>query len=487
MQNIRGELQAAIDHGLITPEQFGAKGDGTTNDTLALARMAAHLVANGGVAEFRAGATYVASKQVARTATPYHPKYSWQPVDGLVFRNAMKPIYLKGNGCKLVPEAGYKYGTFDAAGNPTTHPLPYWASAGENDIASPFEALIWFHNCAFARVEAFNFDGLLSTATLGGRYGDMGWQIPASAMKFSDTKDWRATNCNAWQFPLDGIVIDDLIPDDKKLSGNGTTDCEFWECGRQGVSLVSAFGNMFSRTKCYRIGKNTRMIVSAPAAGFDIEPEGSRMCHHIRFIDCEASDNYGPGLLDAIGSRTFDVMWTGGKLIGTTSPPVYFSGGRRFVFWDTLIVGGVNTFRGGAWPYGPGGEEFGDCYWTNDPARSPTGIVYDPGGNKLAANPSAGNYFWRCTFENAIATASANGNTNGPIYDTCTILAKAGSLAVYGKFRGDTEIIEQVANGVQAVPGGFSPYIDAGDAESEFHVTTLTGGRRRYPATVAEF
>lgn len=487
MQNYRGELQAALNGGRVTPEQFGAKGDGATNDTLALARMATHLVANGGVAEFRADATYVASDQIARTAVPYHVKYSWQPVDGLVFRNATKPIYLRGNGCKLVPKAGYKYGTFDAAGNPITHPLPYWASADENDLASPFEALIWFHNCAFARVEGFHLDGLLSTAELGGPYGDTGWQIPASAMKFSDTKDWRASNCKGWQFPLDGMIIDDPILDDQKLSGNGTTDCEFWECGRQGVSIVGAFGNVLLRTKCYRVGKNTRTIVSAPAAGFNIEPEGSRKCHHIRFINCEAIDNAGPGLLDAAGLQTFDIIWMGGKLIGTTSPPMYFSGGRRLVFLNALVVGGVNTLRGTASPYGPGGEEFGDCYWTNNPARTPNGVVYDPGGNKLAANASIGNYFWRCTFENAIATASANGNTNGPIYDSCLILAKAGPLAIYGKFRGDTEIIEQVRNGVQAVPGGFPPYIDAGEAESDFYVTTLLGGRRRYPATVAEF
>lgn len=470
----------------VTPEQFGAKGDGITNDTPAFALMAAHLVANGGVAEFRAGATYVASDQVARTPTPYHPKYSWQPVDGLVFKNATKPIYLKGNGCKLIPKAGYKYGTFDAAGNPTAHTLPYWASAGENDLASPFEALIWFHNCAFARVEGFNLDGLLSTAALGGPYGDLGWQIPASAMKFSDTKDWRVTDCKAWQFPLDGILVDDLIPADKKLSGNGTEDCEFWECGRQGISLVGGFGNVFTRTKCYRIAKNTGAIVTAPAAGFDIEPEGSRVCHHIRFIDCEASDNAGPGMLDAIGSRTFDVVWEGGSLIGTTSVPLYFSGGRNISIKDALIVGGVNTLRGDASPYGPGGEQFENCYWTNDPARSPTGDVYDPGGNKLAANAITGNYFRRCTFENAIVAASANGNTNGPVYDACTILAKAGTLAMYGRFRGGTEIIEQVANGVQAVPGGFSPYIDAGDSESDFYVTTLAGGRRRYGATLGK-
>ena len=111
-------------------------------------------------------------------------------------------------------------------------------------------------------------------------------------------------------------------------------------------------------------------------------------------------------------------------------------------------------------------------------------MVYDPGGNKLAANPNTGNYFRRCTFENAISSESSNGNTNGPIYDACTVLAKAGKLAMYGKYRGGTEIIEQVASGVWAVPGGFSPYFDAGDAESDFYVTTIANGRRRYPATV---
>lgn len=466
----------------VTPEQFGAKGDGVTNDTAAMALMAAWLVTNGGGAQFRAGATYVVSDQVARTVAPYHPKYSWQPVDGLVFEGATKPIYLAGNGCKLVAQTGYKYGTFDGAGNPTSHTMPYDGSG--NDLASPFEALIWFEDCDYVRVYDFLIDGRLDEAEIGGEYGDLGRQIPASGIKMTSVRDWRVSNSKVWNIPLDGLIADDEQPDDLLLSGNGTTDCEFFECGRQGVSSVGGWGQSFVRTKCYRIGKNTGSVQTAPMGGFDFEPEGGRPCEHVSLIDCEVSDNRGAGLLSSPNVRY--LTWTGGKLIGTTAPPMYYQGGRYIKIRGALIVGGVNTLRGEIDGFGLGGEEFEDCFWTNDPARSPTGVVYDPGGNKLAANGKQGNYFRRCTFENAIATASANGNFNGPIYDACMILAKAGTLAMYGKFRGGTEIVEEVSSGVQAVPGGFSPYFDAGQAESEFYVTTLADGRRRYPATVGK-
>src|SRR5205823_4373853 len=97
-----------------TPEQFGAKGDGVTNDSLAFARLAeAVSAAGGGTIDFRK-TTYLVGDQ-APVPTP-GALYSWAPAKLLEISGCSSPLVIRGNGARLRCPDGMRFGTFDAAG-----------------------------------------------------------------------------------------------------------------------------------------------------------------------------------------------------------------------------------------------------------------------------------------------------------------------------------------------------------------------------------
>src|SRR5438309_2824528 len=161
-----------------TPEEFGAAGDGTTNDTDAFARMAA-AVNNwgGGTIRFRP-LTYIIGKQGPDPTTPF----AFSPSPVLEFKGCAGALTILGNGARLRCEDGLRYGTFDPqTGLPTQHPMPF---LGIGEVAFPYRAMILAENCTGPiQIENFELDGNLSGLVIGGPYGDTGRQIPAIGLQ----------------------------------------------------------------------------------------------------------------------------------------------------------------------------------------------------------------------------------------------------------------------------------------------------------------
>src|SRR4051812_39996652 len=104
----------------LTPEMFGARGDGVANDTEAFNRLAQEVTRRGGATIVLRRTTYLVGGH-----SPFSrptASYAFPPAPILQFRNLPGALTIVGNGATLRCPPGMRYGTFDpVTGKPTHH------------------------------------------------------------------------------------------------------------------------------------------------------------------------------------------------------------------------------------------------------------------------------------------------------------------------------------------------------------------------------
>jgi len=84
-------------------------------------------------------------------------------------------------------QPGLRYGHL--IGTQVPH-SPLLAELSAEDIATPYRAMIWIHNCVGPiEISDIELDGNLQHLSIGGEYGDVGRQIPATGL-------WLLANSN---------------------------------------------------------------------------------------------------------------------------------------------------------------------------------------------------------------------------------------------------------------------------------------------------
>jgi hypothetical protein len=379
--------------GALTPEQFGARGDGVTNDTDAFARLAAEVNRRGGGEIVLRKATYIVGRQSRGPGG--RSGHSFSPAKILEFVGLTKPLVIRGNGARLKCAGGLRYGTFNAAsGAATRHKLPHY---GLGEVATPYQWMILVENCSGAvEIADLELDGNLPGLTVGGPWGDTGWQIAAVGIRLAGNRGpERIVRVHSHHHGQDGLQIDGV---DRSRGSSAASLIEEVRCeynGRQGVSLVGGRGYAFRACKFNHTGK--AVLASAPGAGVDIEAESHKKVRDISFTDCEFSNNVGAGLLaDSGDSEGISVSRC--TLIGTTSWSTW-PNKPRIRFSACTLVGPVARAFGDPDPQRA--TQFHDCTFRDDPALSPTGEVYGgPNTDRpiadLPDNPNV--LFSRCKF-----------------------------------------------------------------------------------------
>jgi hypothetical protein len=367
-----------------TPENFGAAGDGQTNDTDAFARMAAAVNASGGGTILLRQTTYIVGGHVPDPTLVY----AYGPAPVLDLNGCSKAVMIVGSGARLRCADGLRFGTFDpVTGLPTQHSMPY---VGTGELASPYVAMITVQNSTGkVSIENLELDGNIANLIIGGPYGDTGWQIPAYGLRLvNNSGGEHIVAVHSHHQPVDGILIDGAAQRD---TGSLLEAVVSEYNVRQGCSIIGGRNYSFANCKFNHTGKAG--MVSAPGAGFDIEAESSPI-RNLSFRNCEFSNNTGPGM-GADSGDSEGAIFQGCQFVGTTN---WAAWPRKplFRFEDCAFVGSIcNTYGD---PDPSRAAQFHNCSFRDDPALSPTGEIYSPDFPIADLSNYANVLFDSCTF-----------------------------------------------------------------------------------------
>lgn len=377
----------------VTPEQFGATGDGRTNDTDAFAAMSAFVTRSGGGAVSLRPVTYIVGRQgAAGGETDPRRRFGFPPATIMHFAGCAAPLAIRGNGARLRCAGGLRFGTFD----------PATAARTDNDerfrdrkqLATPYLAMINVVNCSgLVEISDIELDGNLSELVIGGKWSKGGWQIAANGITLADnTGTERLSNINSHHHPLDGLYIKG--PSDR-ASASVISEVTCSHNARQGCTISGGRNYAFDRCRFLHTGWGG--LRSAPSSGVDIEPHVGRTARNLSFSTCEFSDNAGAGVVADSGDSE-GVRFEYCRFIGTTSWSAW-PNKPAMRFSNCLFVGALAHARGD--PDSNRAVQFHDCEFRDDPALSPNGKVF--GGRSptqriavLRNNPNV--LFNRCRF-----------------------------------------------------------------------------------------
>lgn len=452
---------------IVTPEMFGAVGDGKTNDTAAFSRMTAFVNRRGGGTVRLRATTYI----IGRQAEDRSKGYAFGPTGVMDFIGCTGPLTVQGNGATIRCAPGLRFGTFDLrTGQPTRHKLPYY---GTGELASPYFAMIKIEKCSGpVKISDLRLDGNASQLRIGGPWGDAGWQIGSTGVILRNNRaPILVANVTSFNHAHDGGTGDGPgVPGrDEQVT---IRDCRFFGNGRNGWSLVGGIGWTFERCRFDFNGRGPG--ASTPKAGIDFEAEGGKSVAQIKLVDCSATNNAGVACLHPGSGRTSDVSWTGGRLVGTTTYAYRGGGNKGIRFSGTSIFGALTNLAT---------EQFEDCTFSDDPSAAGVARLYNPYGFILP-DAVAGNRFVRCKFVHARPGPSANGNFDGATFTDCTFVSArgAGRLDVYGRFQGQANhfIAEPGGTNFQVTPAGLGGAKSAGRLNGAFTLVSTDGSKRAF-------
>ncbi|RSU46354.1 hypothetical protein [Sphingomonas sp. S-NIH.Pt15_0812] len=255
----------------VTPEQFGAVGDGRTDDQPAFDRLNAAIKATGRASiTFRQGATYLVGRQVAGVNGQYLTGTACLDARGLDY------IAVDFNGATLRFKPGMRFGSFDpSTGQAITPAFPFLDRSRRADIGW----LVRIQDCKrVVTTGAGTLDGNSRTMIVGGGWGDTGWQCIHYGMAIG-----------GYESLSDDAVLDtfDCLLDCYVYSWTGLTEAQGPKparirnkrgrnAGRNVVSVIGGSGMSFDDCLFRDAGAGyhaSGRIGSNPKSCFDIEAE----------------------------------------------------------------------------------------------------------------------------------------------------------------------------------------------------------------------
>lgn len=356
-----------------TPEQFGARGDGRTNDTLAFARLSDAVQRAGGGTIRLSRRTYRVGWQRELGAANY--RLSPSPI--LEFKDLPGGLRIEGNGATLRCAPGLRFGSFEGEElRPWEGIMPLYDLSVR---ATPYETMIRVDRSRGpVEITGLELDGAIHQAVIGGSWGDVGRQIAMTGVVLRDNAGPElVADVLSHRHGQDGMMIDGITSSDRPSRRVERVRC--LENGRQGCSIVGGQGYVFADCEFSRTGRLS--VSSPPGAGVDIEAEGKKVIADLHFSNCRMADNSGCGVVADSGPSS-DVRFIDCALVGTTSWSNWCDKPRFSYEGCTFVGAAVHPF---ASKDAADATRFFRCTFTDDPARGRVATVYlqNPAGSTI--------------------------------------------------------------------------------------------------------
>jgi hypothetical protein len=287
-------------------KDFGAVGDGRTNDQPAFQKAADFFNQR---AKTPAGSSRAVLHLPAGTYLVGQPGPATVP-DVLALRNCRNLSIVGADSAttEIRYADGLYYGTFD----PATH-LPYEGPTAfftADGYALHGGTTINLHDCDNVEIANLRLNGNSPHLVVGGHWGDTGIQLPFDGIFVDNSRRIRLRRLAVHHYGRDGVQVLNRLAksvNDPAQEGIVLENSRFDYNGRQGLSITGVNGLRatncsFSHTGRVVIPALNKPLYSNPGAGIDIEPEGGYVAN-VRLERCRLVDNAGQALVsDRYGS-----------------------------------------------------------------------------------------------------------------------------------------------------------------------------------------
>lgn len=301
-------------------KDFGAKGNGRTNDQDAFVKASAFFNQRKGNGKLiiPKGTYLVGRQKFTANAKNGHNYVGEYALDLRDCNNMM----IEGQAAILKNNDSLRIGAFSPeTGKPFKHSMKDINVKIEYlDYATSPGNIIFTSGCSNIKISGLTIDGNISNFIFGGNWG-IGrnpFELIHYGIYIVDSHDISITNCSIKNFACDGIYIANIGQQLKTFKIN-IDNCKVNYCGRNALSWIGGENIRVSNSVFSNSGQGT--VHESPAAGISIEVENSSFCRQGYFYNCIMENNIGSAITSGSKGLATNVLFK--KCIAAS--PVYYS------------------------------------------------------------------------------------------------------------------------------------------------------------------